>query len=82
MKGIQLPLPLQVLPGVCAITYDKEGEECDRLYTWESAQTMANIGYRVLAVADDGCKSKEDIQAIVDYELRIALDCFGENHQK
>ena len=82
MKPIQLPLPLQVLRGVCAIAYDKEGEEYDRCYSWETAQTMANEGYRIIAVANDGHTSKEEIQAIVDYELKIALDCFGEGHQK
>lgn len=82
MKPIQLPFVLQVLPGVCAIAYDKEGEEYDRCYSWETAQTMANEGYRLLAVADDGHMKADDIQAMVDYELKIALDCFGEGHQK
>lgn len=82
MKPIQLPLPLQVLPGVCAIAYDKEGEEYDACYHWEAAQTIAREGYRVVAVANDGAKEKEEIQRICDYELTIALDCFGKDYQK
>jgi hypothetical protein len=82
LKPIQLPLVLHVLPGVCAIAYNKAGYEHDRCYSWETAQTMANEGYRLLAVADDGYMKMDDIQAMVDYELKIALDCFGEDHQK
>jgi hypothetical protein len=33
-------------------------------------------------VADDGQKSMGDMQAIFDYELKIALDCFGKGHRK
>ena len=67
---------------VCAIAYHQDGTEYDRCLTWETGQTLANEGYRVLAVANDGCKSMSDMQAMFDYELKIALDCFGEGHRK
>jgi hypothetical protein len=69
-------------PPVCAIAYHQDGTEYDRCLTWETGQTLANEGYLVVAVADDGQKSMGDMQAIFDYELKIALDCFGKGHRK
>lgn len=80
---VQLSLPIsETLDGICAVAYDKNDDEHDACYTWETAQTIAREGYRVVAVADDGSMSKENIQKICDYELRIAIDCFGEDYRK
>lgn len=79
----QLPLPIsEVLPGVVAVAYDKNGDEYDACYTWQTAQTIAAEGYRVVAVANDGAMEKEEIQRICNYELTIGIDCFGEDHLK
>ena len=72
----------QWLEGVCAVAYDKDGEVYDSCYTWETAQTLANEGYKVVAVRNDGNMEKSEIQRICDYEYNIAIDCFGEDHQK
>ena len=70
------------MPGVCAVAYDKNGDEYDACYTWEAAQTIASEGYKVVACSDDGGITKEGIQKICNYELEIALDCFGKEYQK
>jgi hypothetical protein len=67
---------------VCAIAYRQDGTEYDQCYTWETAQTLANEGYRVIATGDDGHMTKEKIQKLCDYELSIAVDCFGMDHLK
>lgn len=68
--------------GMVAAAYDKEGELYDGIYNWETAQTIAREGYRVVAIANDGHMEKEEIQRICNYELSIALDCFGPEFQK
>lgn len=68
--------------GVVAIAFDKDGEIYDCCHNWESAQTVANEGYRMLAIANDGAMEKAEIQRICNYELTVALDCFGEDYQK
>lgn len=73
---------------VVAIAYshfgdDGEVREHDECYTWETAQTLANEGYKIVAVADDGeYWTKERIQKLCDGELAAAIDCFGEGHMK
>ena len=67
---------------VCAIAYDKNGNKHDEIYTWETAQTMANEGYRIVAVADDGFMSMPEIQLLCDGEFEASIDCFGEDHAK
>lgn len=79
----QLSLPIsEVMEDVCAVAYDKGDKEYDSCYSWEAAQTLAQEGYRVVAVAGDGHLSKENIQSMCDYELKIAIDCFGEDYRK
>ena len=68
--------------GVCAIAWDKNNEIYDYPETWETAQTMANEGYRIHAIANDGAMEKDEIQRICNYELENAIDCFGEGHRK
>ncbi len=66
-----------------AVAFDKNAEFVDAAFTWVAAQNLANMGYRLIAIADEqGYMSKKDIQAICDYELKSALDCFGEDYQK
>lgn len=62
---------------VVAIAYDDDGTEYDRLYTWETGQNYSNMGYRVVAVEDDGYMTKERAQDIYDAERAAAADCFG-----
>lgn len=81
MKQLALPIS-ETLQGVCAVAYDKNDDEYDVCYTWEAAQTIAREGYRIVAVSNDGFMSKEKIQSLCDYELEIALDCFGKEYQK
>lgn len=66
----------------CAIAYTKDGEYYDACGTWETAQTMANEGYRIVAIANDGAMEKDEIQRICNYEFEAAMDCFGEDHAK
>lgn len=69
-------------PVTVAMIYDRDGNVIDECWSWETGQVMANDGYRVVAVADDGHMSIADAQSLYDYELRIAIDCFGKEHQK
>lgn len=63
-------------------THEDGAEPYDYCYNWETAQTMANEGYKVQAIANDGAMEMEEIQRICDYELSAAIDCFGEDHRK
>jgi len=68
---------------VVAIVYDENGQEYDQCYTWETAQTYSQAeGKRVKAINDDGHMTKEDIQRLCDYELRLYEDCWGGSHDK
>jgi hypothetical protein len=67
---------------VIAVAYEADGTVNDHMLTWETAQTFAAAGYRVVAVADDGFMDKDAIQRLVDYEYEIALDCFGADYAK
>jgi len=60
-----------------ADVFDDDGLLHDRCYTWESGQSYANQGYRVVATADDGLTTKDRAQRLYDYEREIAADCFG-----
>lgn len=65
-----------------AKVYDKDDCLYDEAWTWETGQTYANDGYRVVAVKDDGIMTIERAQAMYDAELAAALDCFGPGHRK
>lgn len=68
-------------PKTVAIAYDKDGNEYDRLYCWETGQSMANQGYVVKAIADESeYWTKERQQDLYDHELRLFRDCFGRDH--
>jgi hypothetical protein len=62
---------------VVAIAYNDDGTEHDRLFTWETGVNYSNIGYRVVAVADDGWATVALAQEIYDAERAAAADCFG-----
>lgn len=83
MSDTEFP-KIDVVEGVCAIawTHEDGAEPYDYCYNWETAQTMANEGYKVQAVSNDGAMDKNEIQRICDYELAAAIDCFGEGHRK
>lgn len=73
--------------GFVAIAWEHDEETKEKIpydycYNWETAQTMANEGYKVQAIANDGAMEMEEIQRICDYELSAAIDCFGEDHRK
>ena len=68
--------------GHVALAYDKEANFYDATYNWETAQTLSNEGYRLIAIANDGNMEKEEIQRICNYELAAAIDCFGQDHLK
>lgn len=53
------------------------GSAHDYAYNWQTAQTMANEGYRMVALADDGILSRDELQRMVDCERELVLDCFG-----
>lgn len=82
MMSHALDIDNLIKQGFVAIAWDKNNEVYDFCYAWETAQTMANDGYRIKAIANDGAMEKEEIQRICDYELRAAIDCFGEDHRK
>lgn len=69
-------------PRTVALVYDKAGNPIDECWSWETGQVMANDGYTVIAIADDGHMNIADAQSLYRYELRIAIDCFGEGHRK
>ena len=57
-----IKMPEDILEGICAIAFTHDGEEYDSCYNWETAQTMSNGGYYVVAVANDGNMEKDEIQ--------------------
>ena len=65
-----------------AVAYTYDGELHDYIGNWETAQTMANEGYRIDALKGDAHLSRSDLQRMVDAELATALDCFGASHHK
>lgn len=60
----------------------KNGAVYDYIGNWETAQTLANEGYRIDVLTGDGHFSREELQAMVDRELDAVLDCFGPDYQK
>ena len=64
---------------VVAIVYSDDGGPCiDKCYTWESGQNYAlSMGYKVIAVADDGFMTMEMAQELYDAERARYRDCFG-----
>jgi hypothetical protein len=63
---------------VIAKVIDETGEVFDECYTWEAAQNYAlHEGMRIVAVADDGFMSRDDIQQLCDSELRRYNDCWN-----
>lgn len=68
--------------GYCAIASTKDGEYYDAIENVDTVRTMANEGYRIIAIANDGAMEKDEIQRIANYEYDAAIDCFGEDHAK
>ena len=68
--------------GYCAAVYTKDGEYYDACGNVDTVRVMANEGYRVVAIANDGAMEKDEIQRIANYEYEAAIDCFGEDHAK
>lgn len=63
---------------VAVVADASTGEKFDLTFNWETAQNYAaGRDYFVVAVADDGHMSRDDIQRLCDYERRTYLDCFG-----
>lgn len=61
-----------------ALILNEDGTVHDKAYTWGAAQNYALCeGRKVLAVADDGYMTKDDIQALCEAERERFLDCFG-----
>lgn len=65
-----------------ATAYTADGTVYDYIGNWETAQTYANDGYRVVAHEGDGHLSRDELQSMVDRELAATIDCFGEGHRK
>ena len=71
-------------PKTVAIVLTESGAVYDHCWTWETGQCYANLGYRVVAVADvisrfDGSVyiDMTEAQEIYDHERALAADCFG-----
>jgi len=65
-----------------AVALKKDGSVYDYIGTWETAQTLANEGYRIDVLTGDGHLTREELQSMVDRELADAVDCFGPEHRK
>lgn len=65
-----------------AWTHEDGADPYDYPQNWETAQTMANEGYKIQVIDGDGHLTKEEIQQMCDTELANAIDCFGEGHRK
>lgn len=65
-----------------AVALNKDGSVYDYIGTWETAQTLANEGYRIDVLTGDGHLTRDELQAMVDRELADAVDCFGPERQK
>lgn len=77
----QTQLPIPPYDHCVAIAYDGD-EVYDYLNSWETCQSMAMEGYRIIAIKDDGPMTKEAIQKMCDYERNAVADCFGEGYLK
>lgn len=83
---IQPMLPIAMNSETVALVLDDNGQIIDECFNWETAQTMAGENV-VIAVKDDvftNCfgevivsKTKDEIQAMCDYEREIYADCFA-----
>lgn len=72
-------LAYPVGPAIVAEVYADDSQvPYDLCYNWESGQTYAQDGYRVVSVADDGYMSREHAQRLYDYELKCWDDCWTE----
>jgi len=65
-----------------ATAYTKDNTAFDYIGNWQTAQQMANDGYRIVVHQGDGSISKDELQRLVDTELANAVDCFGPGYQK
>lgn len=65
-----------------ATAYTADGEVYDYIANPETAQTMANEGYRIVIHRGEGRRTKDELQQLVDDELAAAIDCFGSQHRK
>jgi hypothetical protein len=65
-------------PPFVALVYEEGGTEVyDRCWNWETGQSFALTGYRVVAIADDGHMTKDEAQRLYDAERARFADCFG-----
>lgn len=61
---------------VVAVVY-RNNEIYDVTFNWESAQSYAANGDKVVAIWGDGHLTKEECQKMYDYEKECYEDCFG-----
>lgn len=73
---IEPMLPIALNKETIALAYDENGHIVDEIFSWETAQNFA-AEYEVVAIADDGIVTKQEIQDMCDYERKIHIDCFG-----
>ncbi|MFA5709289.1 hypothetical protein [Mycolicibacterium sp.] len=65
-----------------ATIYTWAGRPHDYVGDHEPARSYAAAGYRVEVHSGDGPYSRDELQELVDRELRDAVDRFGPGHRK
>lgn len=70
----------QVIVAIIYNRTDIHGNDarCDSAYTWETGRCLAESGFKIVAVADDGAMTIDKAQAIYDAAYDTYTDCFIE----
>lgn len=82
IDSVDVKMPSDLMPGYCAAAFTHDGEFYDAIENVDTVRVMANEGYYIVAIANDGHYEKDEVQRIANYEYECAIDCFGEGHKK
>ena len=62
---------------IVAVVIQDNGEVYDVTFNWETAESMATDGYRVLALTGDGLYKRNELQRVCDSRRAEYRDCYG-----
>lgn len=62
---------------IVSVVVQDNGEVYDVTFNWETAESMATDGYRVLALTGDGMYKRNELQHMCDSRRAEYRDCYG-----
>lgn len=62
---------------VIAIALPTQDQEMDCIFAWETAESMANQGHKIIVLEPDGWLTRRDLQTMCDRSKAAYEDCFG-----